>query len=247
MATISNTPRPGYIYDSTDGVWYPIGTGAHSHNEIPNTIVDAKGDLIAATAADTVSRLAVGSNDQVLTADSSTSTGLKWATPSSGGMTLLASGTFSGTSTLISSIPTTYVNLVLLVDGWSLSSTGWGLYLRFNDDSTASRHVPGTSFSPGSGSPGTFTDTFMQISRDNYGVTSGGTQSAFVTIPGYSNTTSWKQGIYYGLSQATSPSTSYVYQAGVGFYNQTAAITSLRILNGASATQTGNYKLYGVK
>lgn len=43
------------------------------------TIVDAKGDIIAATAADTVSRLAVGSNNQVLTVDSTTATGLKWA------------------------------------------------------------------------------------------------------------------------------------------------------------------------
>lgn len=47
---------------------------------IQPSIVDAKGDLIVATAADSVSRLAVGSNDTVLTADSSTATGLKWAT-----------------------------------------------------------------------------------------------------------------------------------------------------------------------
>ena len=46
---------------------------------ISPTIVDAKGDLIVGTAADSVSRLAVGSNDTVLTADSSTATGLKWA------------------------------------------------------------------------------------------------------------------------------------------------------------------------
>jgi hypothetical protein len=45
---------------------------------IQPTIVDAKGDLIAAVAADSVNRLAVGSNDQVLVADSSTSTGLAW-------------------------------------------------------------------------------------------------------------------------------------------------------------------------
>ncbi len=43
------------------------------------TIVDAKGDLLAGTANDTVGRLAVGTNDYVLTADSSTATGLKWA------------------------------------------------------------------------------------------------------------------------------------------------------------------------
>lgn len=50
-------------------------------NAIQNTIVDAKGDLIAATAADTPARLAVGTNGQVLTADSTASTGLAWATP----------------------------------------------------------------------------------------------------------------------------------------------------------------------
>ena len=48
---------------------------------IQPSIVDAKGDLIAATAADSVSRLAVGANNQVLTADSATATGLKWAAP----------------------------------------------------------------------------------------------------------------------------------------------------------------------
>jgi hypothetical protein len=51
---------------------------------IQPTILDAKGDLIVATAADTPARLAVGANDTVLTADSTTATGLKWATPSSG-------------------------------------------------------------------------------------------------------------------------------------------------------------------
>lgn len=48
---------------------------------IAKTIVDAKGDLIGATAADTPARLAVGTNGQVLTADSTAATGLKWAAP----------------------------------------------------------------------------------------------------------------------------------------------------------------------
>jgi hypothetical protein len=52
---------------------------------IQPTIVDAKGDLIAATAADTPARLAVGANDTVLTADSAEATGLKWAAPAGGG------------------------------------------------------------------------------------------------------------------------------------------------------------------
>ena len=57
---------------------YDLASGA-----IPATIVDAKGDLIGATAADTVARLAVGTNGQVLTADSTAATGLKWDTATS--------------------------------------------------------------------------------------------------------------------------------------------------------------------
>lgn len=56
----------------------PSGTG------IPPTTVDTKGDLIAATANDTVTRLPVGANGTVLTADSTQATGLRWATPTGG-------------------------------------------------------------------------------------------------------------------------------------------------------------------
>jgi hypothetical protein len=47
-------------------------------NAIQNAIVDAKGDLIAASAADTPARLAVGANDLFLSAASGEATGLKW-------------------------------------------------------------------------------------------------------------------------------------------------------------------------
>lgn len=57
-------------------------------NAIQNSIVDAKGDLISATANDTPARLAVGTNGHVLTADSSTATGLKWAAAAGGGKIL---------------------------------------------------------------------------------------------------------------------------------------------------------------
>jgi hypothetical protein len=85
MATISNTPRPGYVWDSTDNVWYPIGVGGHGHTDyitqataVNPTIIDAKGDIITATAADTPARLAVGNNGETLVADSSATTGLRW-------------------------------------------------------------------------------------------------------------------------------------------------------------------------
>lgn len=51
---------------------------------VPKSIVDAKGDVLAGTANDTVDRVAVGSNGQVLTADSTAAAGVAWATPYSG-------------------------------------------------------------------------------------------------------------------------------------------------------------------
>jgi hypothetical protein len=89
-ATANDTP--GKLGVGTDGQvltaasgqatglqWTTPSTGSGG---IPATVVDAKGDLIAATAADTVGRLAVGTNGQVLTAASGQTTGLQWATPS---------------------------------------------------------------------------------------------------------------------------------------------------------------------
>jgi hypothetical protein len=75
---------------------------------VQNDIVDAKGDIIAATGSDAVSRLAVGTNTYVLTADSSEATGLKWAAPTTGDITAvttaanssLAGGAASGDVTL---------------------------------------------------------------------------------------------------------------------------------------------------
>lgn len=53
--------------------------------KIAASLVDVKGDLLAATGADVVARLAVGANGRVLTADSSQASGLAWSVPASGG------------------------------------------------------------------------------------------------------------------------------------------------------------------
>lgn len=71
------------------GTWAsPTVDATHSgsaHTDfIAKAIVDAKGDIIAATAADTVARVAVGTDGYVLTADSASTPGVKWAAAGGG-------------------------------------------------------------------------------------------------------------------------------------------------------------------
>lgn len=62
---------------------YDLANGA-----VAKSTFTTKGDIVAATAASTISRLGVGSNGQVLMADSTTATGLKWGTAGGGGKVL---------------------------------------------------------------------------------------------------------------------------------------------------------------
>ena len=67
-----------FVYNGS--VWVAVNAGAF----ISNSLVDAKGDVITATADNVPARLGVGTNGFVLTADSATSTGLKWALAAAG-------------------------------------------------------------------------------------------------------------------------------------------------------------------
>jgi len=52
--------------------------------EIPDTIIDAKGDLIVGSADNVATRLGVGADTYVLSANSGTATGLEWVASASG-------------------------------------------------------------------------------------------------------------------------------------------------------------------
>lgn len=92
------------------------------------TAIDAKGDLVAGTGADAFARLAVGTNGQYLSADSAETTGLKWVSPASGGLTLITTETFSGSSAvnINNCFSSTYENYVIY-SRFTMSSTQDGI------------------------------------------------------------------------------------------------------------------------
>jgi len=104
--------NPGDITGVTAGTGIS-GGGTSGDVTITNsmaTAIDAKGDVIVGTGADAFSRLAVGTNNQVLTADSSTATGLKWATPAAGGGGKILQVVSTTYSTQASSTSTSYAD-----------------------------------------------------------------------------------------------------------------------------------------
>ena len=78
-----------HVLTSADLNFYTAGV-ATADGAIPNAIVTAKGDIIAASASATPDNLAVGTNGQVLTADSTATLGIKWATPADVNLTFNA-------------------------------------------------------------------------------------------------------------------------------------------------------------
>ena len=119
-------------------------------NAIQNSIVDAKGDIIAATAADTVARLAVGTNGQVLTAASGQATGLQWATPAGGKLLQVVSTTKTDTFTTSSTSFVDITGLSVSITPTSATSTIMVLVSlqasgEFNSNSASSRLMRGAT------------------------------------------------------------------------------------------------------
>ena len=216
-------------------------------NAIQNTIVDAKGDLIGATAADTPARLAVGTNGQVLTADSTAATGLAWATPTSGSMTSIASGSLpTGSGTLsLTSISGAYTHLQFHCIAWNGSGNNT-IIARLNGDTGANYGIVNEGFTLGAvRTQGSVGNTSFNLLAGDSAVSGNNKNITIIDIPFYTNATTGKV-----MNSMTgfldSGSARALVNTNGYYYGANAAVTQLDFIYGSNWAG-GTYVLYGVK
>jgi hypothetical protein len=205
----------------------------------------AKGDLVVGSATNDAAVLGVGTNDQVLTADSSTATGLKWATAASGGgMTLLSTTTLSGSSTNITSISGSYKQLVVFISGISVSSSA---YIECQpNSSTSANNFAAINSNPSNNDAvyqQSFTNTNLYLNGDP--LAASNTNNAFcVVINNYASSSYYKSITVYGTYAGNASATQATLRGGG--YRSTSAITNLNFVTGAGTFGAGQVLLYGV-
>jgi hypothetical protein len=216
------------------------------------TEITAKGDLIAGTGSATFDNLPVGTNGQTLVADSTASTGLKWAdAATSGGMTLLSTTTLSGSSTVVSSISGSYNQLQVQISGY-YASVGGGFTLRFNGDTTANAYFSTVGDWNSSAVYSTaavwysWMGTGYTLTSNSFDPSSGNNITTF-TLPNYTDTTGRKTLSSYSNFKINGGSTPYGAGATFGAWNNTAAITSITFIPPGGTWTAGTVKIWGIK
>jgi len=221
----------------------------------------AKGDLVVGSATNDAAVLGVGSTDQVLTVDSSTATGLKWATPSSGGMTLIQEQVASAnTGISFENIPNTFKELYLVWEGIYHSTTATYFDFRLNNSSTAniytylfqgfktgttSDYITGSSESISSGNTTYSPFGYQNTSSTNYNEQAKG----FIRIENYTSTSKYKHITGQWNYGVTTTSAAVLNLQSI--WKSTSAVTSIdlyRVSGSATFSNAANtsIRLYGL-
>ena len=216
----------------------------------------AKGDLVVGSATNDAAILGVGSNDQVLTADSTATTGLKWATPSAGGLTLITETVASDNSAIdFTSISGSYKQLLLIWSGIYHTADNSSYNIRFNASSSSNYNFLANAHDS-SAVQYEFTNT-TSIGYDGarpFGYRAS-SSTAYLTVHGkmlidnYASTSKYKS--FY--IESAHKDTGGGYRTGhiKGHFADTTAITQINIVRIAGTGNLTNIsntsiRLYGV-
>jgi hypothetical protein len=186
------------------------------------------------STANTNTRLGIGSTGQVLTVSGGVPS---WASPSSGSLTQLATGTFSGSSVSLTSISGSYRDLRLVTQNLFFSLNQTNLMWQVNSTSG----LYSVSYS-GEG----YAD-LTQTSAETARMASSNTNSyGQYEIPDYTGSSN-KVLLTQWLGRAESGGTPYYYlHRGVAGIRTTSAITSIQLTPSQGTFSGGTYTLYGV-
>jgi hypothetical protein len=247
MATTTNyswsTPDDTALVKDGAAAIRTLGSSADTTVKALNPGTTA-GDIDYYTTSTAKARVAIGTAGQVLQVNSG-ATAPEWATPASGGMTLISTTSLSGASVTLSSIPATYKNLQLVIRDILPATDGANLNIRLNGDSTASRYAV-SSWGAGAGTAVAFSDDALNGSvgiLDNT-VTENMNIANFYD---YTNTVTWKYGTMQGVTCNSTDPTQFTRGAYHLFYNQTSAISSITLFMSSGNITSGTALLYGVK
>jgi hypothetical protein len=216
------------------------GTAPEWATTADQTPLTTKGDLFTFTTED--ARIGVGADGTVLTAASGEASGLQWAAPAGGaGLTLLDSGTLSGSSVTSASLDQSYTNLTIIVSDFLPATDSARLRIRPNGVSAASSYTQGNESGAATLS---FDSSYIGVTINADNAVSK--NLTMITIPDYANTTTYK------IVQSTSATVNDATPANVSMYNfivgvtaATSAITTMNFFPSSGNFTSGDYYIYG--
>lgn len=242
----------GDITEVSAGTGISVASGTGPVPVVTNTVAttfDAKGDLVAGTGADTFAKLTVGANNTVLTADSSTATGLKWAAAASGGgFTLLETITIPSSTTTITSasISNSYKHLCFVFSNiFTTSGNNLDCTLRFNSDSGSNYLYAGVSGQDSSAGGTNSSGAATSIGSGSMGGDSNYNLNGVLWVYRYTDTTrrTWTYQQMGGISTGGNSR----YSILTGGYKGSSAISTLTMARvQTDATFQGTIYIYGV-
>lgn len=195
----------------------------------------------ASATANTNTRLAIGSNGQVLTVAGGVPT---WSTPAgAGGMTLLSTTSLTGATTTISSIDQTYVNLQVVISGVT-NATSNGSKIRIAPNSSTTLSYTYNSVNDGATVyVGSLNGEYIRTSNFNFS-NSASTNIFVLQIYNYASSTAYKEYLWnWGVQE----STTFYRSIGSGYFASNTAISSLQFSCDGGNMSTGTVLVYGVK